>query len=293
MANPVDLEAEAKRLTHILKGNWNGEGGMARCPAHADSRPSLSISAGRSTILLHCFAGCEFPEIIRAVRAFGALNGATLPTDHAPRDVASRDYAPLARKIWAEARNLTGSLGERYLQGRGLAPPWQDLRFHPRTPVGSGPLVAFRPALIAAVRDNSGLVAVHRIVLDPATAGKARDLENPKLTLGKPRSGAVRLFKAGRTLGIAEGIETAKSAAAMLGVPVWAALGSERFPAIDIPFDVSRLLLLPDRGPAGERGASLARQAHVRTGRTIETLLPPDDHDDWNDAHNLVPGSRT
>ena len=284
MANTFDLTAEAQRLTKVLGGAWHGSSGMARCPAHADRKPSLSISAGRTTVLLHCFAGCDFLEIIRAIRAEGALRGGNLPSAVDAQEVQARDYAPLARKIWSESHNLPGTLAERYLTSRRLVGPWCDLRFHPRTPIGGGALVTYRPALIAAVRDNSGLVAIHRIALNPATGCKAIDLENPKLTLGKPKRGAVRLFKAGRTLGIAEGIETAKSAAAMLSIPVWAVLGNERLPQIDIPFDVARLVLLPDRGPAGDRGAQLALEAHARKGRSIDIILPPGEYEDWNEA---------
>jgi hypothetical protein len=284
MANSFDLTAEAQRLTKALGGSWHGASGMARCPAHADRIPSLAISPGRTTVLLHCFAGCDFLEIIRAIRSKGALRGGNLPSAADAREVQAKDYGPLARKIWSKARKLPGTLAERYLTSRGLVGPWSDIRFHPRTPIGSGALVTFRPALIAAIRDDSGLVAIHRIALDPSTGRKAIDLENPKLTLGKPKRGAVRLFKAGRTLGIAEGIETAKSAAAMLSIPVWAVLGNERFPQVDIPFDIARLILLPDRGPAGDRGAQLALEAHAREGRDIEILLPPGHYEDWNEA---------
>lgn len=41
---------------------------IARCPAHADKRPSLTIremSDGR--VLLHCFAGCETEDVLAAV----------------------------------------------------------------------------------------------------------------------------------------------------------------------------------------------------------------------------------
>lgn len=41
---------------------------VARCPAHADKRPSLTIremSDGR--VLLHCFAGCETESVLAAV----------------------------------------------------------------------------------------------------------------------------------------------------------------------------------------------------------------------------------
>ena len=40
----------------------------ARCPAHKDKHPSLSVSEGRDgRVLLHCFAGCTFDDIIAAL----------------------------------------------------------------------------------------------------------------------------------------------------------------------------------------------------------------------------------
>jgi len=40
---------------------------LARCPAHADKNPSLSIKLGDTGILIRCFAGCELLSIVRAV----------------------------------------------------------------------------------------------------------------------------------------------------------------------------------------------------------------------------------
>jgi hypothetical protein len=40
--------------------------GMARCPAHPDHSPSLSITAGDRLTLLHCFAGCPTTTVLAA-----------------------------------------------------------------------------------------------------------------------------------------------------------------------------------------------------------------------------------
>lgn len=40
-------------------GRWS-----ARCPAHADKSPSLSIGESNTRILVHCFSGCEPEEIV-------------------------------------------------------------------------------------------------------------------------------------------------------------------------------------------------------------------------------------
>jgi hypothetical protein len=64
----------------------SGRGWTARCPAHNDYRPSLSIAAGRDgRVLVHCFAReCDYHTILNAI----ALDAAT------PR--SSRPMDPLA-----------------------------------------------------------------------------------------------------------------------------------------------------------------------------------------------------
>lgn len=45
-----------------------GSSFMARCPAHADRGPSLSLRQGENArILVHCFAGCRPEEIVAAL----------------------------------------------------------------------------------------------------------------------------------------------------------------------------------------------------------------------------------
>lgn len=40
---------------------------MARCPAHADRTPSLSIRMDGDRLLIHCFAGCPAESVLDAV----------------------------------------------------------------------------------------------------------------------------------------------------------------------------------------------------------------------------------
>jgi DNA primase len=39
----------------------------AKCPAHDDKSPSLSIRETGDTILIHCFAGCSAEDVLAAV----------------------------------------------------------------------------------------------------------------------------------------------------------------------------------------------------------------------------------
>jgi hypothetical protein len=46
----------------------SGAGWTARCPAHNDHDPSLSIASGDGgRVLIHCFAGCDTLTILEAV----------------------------------------------------------------------------------------------------------------------------------------------------------------------------------------------------------------------------------
>lgn len=42
-------------------GSW-----MIQCPAHHDEKPSLHVTQKGDRVLVHCFAGCSYPEIMKA-----------------------------------------------------------------------------------------------------------------------------------------------------------------------------------------------------------------------------------
>ena len=115
-------------------------------------------------------------------------------------------------------------------------------------------------------------------------ARRARDLADPRMTLGRPDRAAVMLAPATSILGLAEGVETALSARMLFGMPVWATLGSERLHQIAIPERVTRLVLFPDNDIAGEIGAANAIEVYAMPGRAIETEYPPFGFKDWNDV---------
>ena len=132
------------------------------------------------------------------------------------------------------------------------------------------------------MRDDSGLLAVHRTFLDPA-GGKA-SFDNPKRLLANPGRGAVRIGQPARVLGLAEGVETALAASVIHGFTVWAVLGNERFGLVTIPHHVERLVLLADNDAGGHRAVGLADAGLQRDGLTVETLWPPAPHNDWADV---------
>jgi DNA primase len=61
----------ADSIARTLKARRSGAGWMAKCPAHDDNNPSLSIREVDGKELLHCHAGCGQREVIEALKAEG------------------------------------------------------------------------------------------------------------------------------------------------------------------------------------------------------------------------------
>ena len=258
---------------------------MCRCPAHADRSPSLSIRVGKSALLFHCFAGCDSRDVIRALLAIdpGALEHGISSHDVPDNDdngwIVSR-----VRDLWSRGQSISGSPADRYLHGRAITRGSPALRYHAHTPLGPKGAVRFRPAMLAAVHEGPRLVALERTFLDADRGRRSRDLREPRRMLGQPGRGCVRLARAHDVLGLAEGVESAISAMVLLGIPVWATLGSERFGRVDIPDRIQRLILLADNDPAGHLAIEAASSALAAGGRSIEVQWPWGGLNDWNDV---------
>lgn len=278
------LAETARRICESRGGKWSGSKGMACCPAHNDRTPSLSVSLGRGAILLHCFAGCDQESVLAAL----AREGVSASTLFSGAAIApTMDASPIAKpssaalRIWSDAQPLRDSPAKAYLESRGILAASSTLRFHPRTPLGPKGRTRFLPAMISAVSLDEGPIAVHRTFL----SGNAKaDFDKPKRALGALGEAAVRLFApASGKLGLAEGIESAMSAYALTGIPVWASLGNERFGLVSVPESVTELHLFVDHDAGGELAASRGLEAYARDGRTIHVRRPSSRDTDWND----------
>lgn len=300
------LERRAGEIAAAFGGTWSGAKGMCRCPAHDDRSPSLAIGLGDHAILFHCFAGCSSDAVLAAfarhgIRARDLFDGSGGPITPVVRpDRSERN----ALRLWRQAKILVGTPADDYLAARNLALRSPDLRFHAATPLGAKPEVRFLPAMLAAVRTDETVVAVHRTFLDtrsgPATktgttTGSVRlaGFDRPKRALGRLGTGAVRLATPsdGR-LGLAEGIESALSAQQIFGIACWATLGNERFGIVTIPQSVRELTLFTDADAGGKLAEQRGRAAYARDGRIIVTQRPAIQGQDWNDVLTAQSGPR-
>jgi phage/plasmid primase-like uncharacterized protein len=188
------------------------------------------------------------------------------------------------RRVWSETLDPDDRQAlplRRYLSRRGIdaEPDPRVLRFHPGLAYYEDKRrVGTFPALVAKITDAEGRsVSLHRIYLD--RAGHKAPVAHPKKMMppiGTLCGGAVRLYPAGPTLGITEGIETALVIRQRTAMPVWAGISAtllQRF----VPPPRAELVVIwadLDRSGTGEQAAVALRERLVSRGIRVALHLP-------------------
>lgn len=273
----------AEAIARGLRGRKAGSGWMARCPAHDDRDPSLSIGEMAGKVLVYCHAGCDQRDVISALKGRGLwgdnnrppvlkMTSRTSLKRQSPDDDVQRRNVAMA--IWQSARPAQDTFVAVYLASRGINFPVPDtLRFHPGLKHPSG---ALWPAMIAMVTSGSNgePLAVHRTFLARDGHGKA-PVDKAKMMLGPCHGGAVRLADPAGLLMVGEGIETCLAAMQASGHPAWAALSTSGMKALDLPSTVREVIVLADGDDAGEAAAQHCAGRWVLEGRRVRIARPP------------------
>ena len=257
---------------------------VARCPAHDDRDPSLSVSVKEGRVLIHCFAGCAPEAVLGAV-------GLTWKDLREPDPWAWRPPFPSRPKpkpepegpspedrerwesLWEAAKPSHPLLG-RYLRARGLSlepPPALRLAF-----------LRGEPVMVARVEGVKGLLGLHMTTLEPDGRGR----REKRLAKGsRPKGGAIRLFplEAGKPLALAEGIETALAVWEATGWPVWATIAAPFMKEVIVP-EVEQVLIAADHDRAGLEAAHALARRLLREGRRVRLAVPPEEGADWLDV---------
>ena len=188
-----------------------------------------------------------------------------------------------ARRVWRSTRPIAGTIAEAYLAARGVAhvAGAPALRFHPSL---SHPAVpGRRPALVAGVQDADGrFLGLQRTFLD---GPRKADLDSVRASLGRIAGGAVRLAPVlDDAVLVGEGIETTAAAVKALDWPggAWAALGTSRLRAVEIPSILRHVVIAADRDAGGLRAAVALAERLEFEGRRVTIEAPPfGDFADW------------
>ncbi len=283
----------AREITKVLGGRWSGSSGVAKCPAHPDKSPSLSISDGDDgRLLTKCHAGCAPEAVWGALRDRGLVGGEKQSRTmrpcsrrHKRRDKPALEPEPSpnqahALEIWRASRPAEGSPVEDYLRGRGITGPIpRTVKYHPallQPDIGQ-----HLPALVAAVANvERKWTGIQRTYL--TLTGNKAPLTRPKMALGTLRGGAVRLAPTTDRVWLTEGVEDGLALMQMTGEPAWAVLGTSGFKSVELPDHIRQVILAPDGDDAGQAVIEDAARRLAGQGREVRAAkLPPGK--DWVD----------
>ena len=172
----------AETISRALGGRKIRQGWTARCPAHDDRQPSLSIRDADGKVLVRFHAGCDQRDVVAVLKERGLWGGkARASLRQFPRrkvspprpDPDHAERSAVALSIWQSAIPAGGTPVEAYLASRGLTcllPP--SLRFHRGLKHPSGGIWPCMVALVTRGADHTPL-AIHRTFLARDGHGKA------------------------------------------------------------------------------------------------------------------------
>ena len=146
-----------------------------------------------------------------------------------------------------------------------------------------------RPCMLALVGiyGQPKFANIHRTFLRPDGLAKA-EMESPRNMMPGtvPEGACVALsrFVPG-PLGIAEGIETAMSASALYGIPVWAALDAGKLAKWWPPEGCDEVAVFGDNDKSftGQAAAYTLAKRLAAKGIAVNVIIPPSPGEDFND----------
>ena len=300
--------AEFARATNSkpMGGGWY----MGRCtnPSHNDSTASMKSWDGPDgKVRVHCFGGCNPFDVRDGAVAMGALEPfkpghKESPIDRQKREnkqakaqaqrtkeQAERDREGTRRAltIWSGTNLLKDTLGERHLIGRHIKWLSPNVRFHEELYCARNGKK--HPAIVFALRDGitRKVKAVQSVYLGEDVFGLISAIK-PKITVGSMAGAAVQFAKTTGVLALAEGPETAMSYWQLTGTPSWSSCGTANLCKVNIPPQVTRLIIAGDNDDKGREAAHKAAATYAEQGFAVEIHLPQAEGYDWN--NHLIEG---
>ncbi len=230
----------------------------------------------------------DFRDIAEEVRRFLSLPDTVRTRSRPPAPAGSPDAA---RRLFASAQPIHGTIAETYLRRRGITDVRgvNALRFHATCFYRAredAPRETW-PALLAAVTDLRGTVTgVLRTWLAADGSNKA-PIATPRRAMGHllgngVRFGVVGSARAGTgVVAAGEGLETMLSLRCVLpGMPMIAALSATHLAALVPPPALARLYIARDNDRAGRRAAEMLAARAQADG--VEALILTPSADDFN-----------
>lgn len=282
----------------LYANDENGGGACNTCGTFADG-----------FAVLQWLRGCSFYESLRLVADL--LNNGTVPDptnapirESQPTSERGNGYMGAIKYLLDTSSRTPNRAARAYYERRGIAQTSEfitnSLHYHDsadvyhrggRVMIDSKPLRY--PCILGIARNARGVTGLHQIYLTTKDgANAAAEISqivgseySKKRMIGQFTGTAVRLAKAGKTLIVCEGIETALAIRALTGRDSIAACGTAAVMAgVDVPDCVENLLIYADNDKAG---IAAAEKLKSREGdkRKVE-IIAPDIGNDWLDWLN-------
>lgn len=254
---------DIKTAARLLGGDARGNRILCPGPGHSKRDRSLSVTFhADGSFTTNSFAGDDFRDCRDHVKAvLGMTDDRAVTISAPPVSISSGSSAARIAamgRLWASCVPIRGTLGERYLERRGLSYDGDGWRFRPMS-----------RALIGIIVDalTGDAIGYHETVLDPDGNKTGR------LMHGRASGGVVRLYdEEGATeVSIAEGIETALATGAR---PIWACLSSGIMQSLPVLPGIEQLTVFADYDPAGVKAANEVGERWHAAGRRVTLTMP-------------------
>jgi hypothetical protein len=235
------MNLSLRQIARALGGEISGGEVRAPGPGHLPKDRSLCVRLSPNAadgFVVHSHAGDDWESCRDYVRERAGLpftKERGVPA-HAPAPERPRSNG---LSLWQEARDLRGTLAQKYLEGRSLL-CGEDLshaiRFHPACPFKQERF----PALLSLIRNihSDEPQGLQRTALLPSGEAVKRDGKTFRMTLGAMKAGAVKIDPdkdVTQGLCIGAGLESTLTGRQMGYAPAWALLsddGIANFPAL-------------------------------------------------------------
>jgi putative DNA primase/helicase len=277
----------AEVITARLTGRWSGGRGMARCPAHDDTNPSLSLANGRDgRVLVKCQAGCGQGDVIARLRALGIDLGPS------PSSIDSGQVDREPRYLWETVRAVHDGAPDPPPAHSQLGTP--DCRYEYRD--GDGGPIGYVYRWHAVRRGGESTKKEVRpltLCRDRRTgryAWRWRQFDTPRPLYGLDRLGA----RPAAPVLVVGGEKTADAAQTLL--PDYAVVTSPGGEAAARLADWSpligrRIFAWPDADQAGRKYAADVGRASAGLAADVRTVVLPEGlPDGWDLADPLPDG---
>jgi Toprim domain len=289
ICSPSSLATLAVKLNGNVSGGWIN----IRGPKHSGADRSLGFRFDKGApdgIQVYSFSGDDPDECRQYVlELLEAISSDTKNLIGKQADVKIKVPTTLqhAKNVLNNSYVVGGSASEKYLKTRNC---WtegkattSDLLFNPKCRFNNH----ICPALIGIMRNvfTGAFSGVLRTAIEDDGSGKIifPDGTPSKMILGTAKHAAVKLFPLAPIMGVAEGIETALSAARIFNIPVWALLSSGGISYFPIISAICDLTIFADKDETGLRAATECARRYKNAGVQGKIRVPPDPFNDWND----------